>query len=139
MKFKGNEKSYRRTYMKKYRITHKTEISENRKKIYIKNNGVYHKEYLTNKKNKLFEILDMFECIKCGFSDKRILHFDHINGGGKEDSRRFKNHGSMIQYYILHPDEARKTLQVLCPNCNWLKRIENNECRKCNWRIKIVD
>ena len=33
----------------------------------------------------------------------------------------------MYQSYIDNPDLARKRLQILCANCNWIKKAERNE------------
>ena len=61
-------------------------------------------------------------------NDLRILQVDHIHGGGTKE-RKF-NHGSNIQYYlnILRKIKAgSKDYQLLCPNCNLLKKILNKE------------
>ena len=64
------------------------------------------------------------KCIRCGFSDVRILHVDHIFNDGAEERRkhRIKNggrHSDMTRYYFNHMTEGR--YQLLCPNCNNLK------------------
>lgn len=64
----------------------------------------------------------------CGFSDVRALQFDHKNGDGKQDYKRFKGVSrALVTYYLLHLDEAREKLQVHCANCNWVKRANNLE------------
>ena len=78
------------------------------------------------RREKLFDILGHI-CNNCGFSDKRALQFDHINGGGTQDLKKFKHHRDMIRFYINDPLSAKRNLQVLCANCNWIKRRENNE------------
>jgi len=75
----------------------------------------------------LFDILG-HECVKCGFKDKRALQFDHIEGKGRKD--HYKYGGGMVRYYAKRPLTAIKTLQVLCANCNYIKRIENNETKR---------
>jgi len=77
-------------------------------------------------KEKLFNLLG-HTCVRCGFSDKRALHFDHINGDGNEDRALGITGGSMYLFYNKNPDLALKKLQVLCSNCNWIKRYENRE------------
>jgi hypothetical protein len=78
----------------------------------------------------MFEMLGD-KCTRCGFSDIRILQLDHKNGGGVKDLKVFGNSPfRMYRYYVGHPDEAKEKLQVLCPNCNWLKRVEREEIRK---------
>jgi hypothetical protein len=62
------------------------------------------------------------KCISCGFSDSRALQVDHKYGGGTADrkctswSKRYRD--------ILAGDP---TCQLLCANCNWIKRDEHGE------------
>jgi hypothetical protein len=65
------------------------------------------------------------KCVRCGFSDWRALQVDHINGGGTEE-RRFKV-GSLTLWLLKDIDDNRDKYQLLCSNCNWIKRYENNE------------
>lgn len=88
--------------------------------------STYVRSYRVRRKEKLFEILGSHVCIKCGFADKRALQFDHKNGGGVKDQHIH----DIYNYYSSHPEEAKQKLQVLCANCNWIKRAENNEIRK---------
>ena len=80
-------------------------------------------------KEELFHVLNQYICQRCGISDKRLLQFDHINGGGtKENKSIFRNKRlQFYMHYALNPDLARKTLQVLCANCNILKKFEGTE------------
>lgn len=67
------------------------------------------------------------ECLSCGIKDKRVLQVDHIWGGG---SKELKNSGNGPSYYkrILKSIENNENkYQVLCANCNWVKRHTNNE------------
>lgn len=67
------------------------------------------------------------KCKRCGFSDTRALQIDHINGGGT------KEHKAMTWYtfrnYLLNLPESElfKNYQILCANCNWIKRHEEKE------------
>ena len=70
------------------------------------------------------------KCVHCGFSDFRALQFDHINSDGPASKKRFRTTTVMIYYYLKHIEEARLTLQVLCANCNWIKRYELKENTK---------
>lgn len=62
------------------------------------------------------------KCCKCGFSDIRALQIDHINGGGNRE-RKEKGDYAMYKGVILNPEKY----QLLCANCNWIKRHENHE------------
>jgi hypothetical protein len=69
------------------------------------------------------------ECVRCGFSDTRALQLDHVNGDGMRGRNWYL--GKRYKYIKDHPDEARMRLQLLCANCNWIKRVDNGEyaCR----------
>ena len=77
-------------------------------------------------RNKLFEILGSTECVRCGFGEPRIgLQFDHRWGGGKiETDLKRRKDVEFLRYYINRPEEAKRELQVLCANCNAIKRHE---------------
>ncbi len=66
-------------------------------------------------------------CVRCGFVDVRALQLDHVNGGG---SRFLGNGRSPYTHYgqILKDEDIKGKYQILCANCNWIKRYENNEC-----------
>jgi hypothetical protein len=76
---------------------------------------------------ELIQILGNSKCIRCGFSDIRALQLDHIRGDGAKDRKRFKNIQYMWYYYLDNIKAAKKNLQVLCANCNWIKRSESDE------------
>lgn len=72
-------------------------------------------------------------CNKCGFSDMRALQIDHINGDG---AKHRAETGAANSYYasILKSILAgEKKYQILCANCNWIKKEENNEKRPIIW------
>jgi len=62
------------------------------------------------------------KCCKCGFDDARALQIDHINGGGTREQKRIG--GRAIYQRVLDGYEG---YQVLCANCNWIKRTEKDE------------
>ncbi len=65
------------------------------------------------------------KCVRCGFDDIRALQIDHINGGGTKDRAAFKNTYQYEKYVFEHLDSGG--YQVLCANCNWIKRDEMQE------------
>lgn len=75
-------------------------------------------------KRDAFQVLGN-KCVQCGFTDKRALQIDHVYGNGKKDRSRFS---SPTKFY-LHVKESYMTgeYQILCANCNIIKRIENKE------------
>jgi len=77
------------------------------------------------------------ECIKCGFNDKRALQIDHINGGGSKE-RKKRNHTGTFHKHVLRSFLNKENkYQLLCANCNWIKRFENNEIiiKKKLWQM----
>ena len=63
-------------------------------------------------------------CRRCGFSDVRALQIDHKFGGGSKERKKYNGH---IDIRV-----SLATLwkyQLLCANCNWIKRYENNEVK----------
>lgn len=68
------------------------------------------------------------KCAKCGFSDSRALQIDHINGGGSKE-RKTTGTGSAYFYKTVLESFIKKEqkYQLLCANCNWIKRYENKE------------
>ena len=111
-----------------------TEIKKIALRKYRKENIEKVRESQRNSKKKKKEELHSLlgnKCVKCGFSDSRALQIDHINGGGyterKEYNRNPAKYYSNILNSILNNENK---YQLLCANCNWIKRTENNEIRK---------
>ncbi len=79
-------------------------------------------------KNSIFALLGD-ECVHCGFKDRRALQVDHINGGGSKE-RKSKGGTYGFQFMVKQITSGRKDYQILCANCNWIKRTVKNENRK---------
>lgn len=65
--------------------------------------------------------------MRCGFTDARALQVDHIHGGGGKERK-----GKEMSYLLrrLIETDAKVSLaryQLLCANCNVIKRIERGE------------
>jgi len=73
----------------------------------------------------IMEILGLM-CCKCGYTDLRALQIDHINGNGHEE-RRKRGTESYYRFMLNKVIAGSKEYQVLRANCNWIKRLENNE------------
>lgn len=105
----------------KYKLIKNKEDRENNCMIRTKDKS-YNREYY--KKQRLEVIKKLGEkCCKCGFNDKRALQIDHINGGGIKERKR-------KDYYSIYTEimtTNQKKYQLLCANCNWIKKYENNE------------
>lgn len=61
-------------------------------------------------------------CQKCGFADERALQIDHVDGGGTVESRKIGPAGLMARVF-----RGEGNYQVLCANCNTIKKVENGE------------
>lgn len=68
--------------------------------------------------------------MRCGFADVRALQIDHVLGGGVREIRS----GIGYHTYYLRVIESvalrEGKYQLLCANCNWIKRAEQGEERK---------
>lgn len=89
----------------------------------------YHRKYQRNRRNaqrkNALEALGN-KCVKCGFSDRRALQIDHVNGNGHSE-RESRSHRYAEDAIYRRAIEGDPNLQLLCANCNWIKRHENNE------------
>lgn len=65
------------------------------------------------------------KCIRCGFSDARALQIDHIHGGGWQERKTPGYNRRQVERKIVAGETH--DYQLLCANCNWIKRAENNE------------
>ena len=86
------------------------------------------KDYRKRREQELRQqVLELLgnQCAICGFSDMRALQIDHIDGGGY----RAKLHRSVIGRYKGILEVKGKGYQLLCANCNQIKKYVNKENR----------
>lgn len=127
-----------RIYDKKYRDGHKEHIKEYHKKYYSQNKDVVLERVNSYKRGLWFDLIMMLggkctnsQClVPNGCEEISCLQLDHINGGGRKEVKEFGGRIRILKYYLADPVLARKKLQVLCANCNWIKRVKNKEYRK---------
>jgi hypothetical protein len=63
-------------------------------------------------------------CKQCGFDDRRAMQLDHVRGGGsKERKEKRWSNASVYSDALKNPEKY----QLLCANCNAIKRYENGE------------
>lgn len=66
-------------------------------------------------------------CAKCGYdADIRALQIDHVAGDGHIERRNGVVNNKMLRAALA---DTNNRYQLLCANCNFIKRIENNEHR----------
>ena len=118
-------------YQKNYRITHEEEIRQKtrlwrrlHRSVINTKDRARSKQTRYELKMQVMELLGGAYCKRCGFSDIRALQIDHIDGHGNQDPV-VRKHGETYYRRILR--EGGAGLQVLCANCNWIKRYENHE------------
>lgn len=66
------------------------------------------------------------KCAWCGFDDWRALQIDHVNGGGSRIRRKGQSWSTFYKEII--KGTHRHEVQLLCANCNMIKRHKDNEC-----------
>lgn len=62
------------------------------------------------------------KCARCPWTDPRALQLDHKHGNGSHERKRLSTY-QIYKRVLAHPEDY----QLLCANCNWLKRYENSE------------
>jgi hypothetical protein len=77
------------------------------------------RKYATRTRSEILALLGGV-CVRCGFNDERALQFDHIHGGGTRH-RVVMSRSRRYAYMKANPHE----FQLLCANCNWIKRSES--------------
>ncbi len=104
------QRTQKREYIRKYRaINNNWRVKERERVRRVRKLVIDYYSQGTNK------------CKKCGFNDLRALTIDHINNDGKIHRRGLKQ--SSI-YFWLRANEFPVGFQVLCWNCNWIKKCE---------------
>lgn len=138
----------RRDYFKQYRLKHlervKAQVKAGSRRHYLRNkeqmaqkylevkNTIEYKEqknnqrqrYMDKWKSRAFHLLGD-KCSRCGFTDKRALQIDHINSDGYLD--RVKRNATHYKKVVNSVLSKERRFQILCCNCNWIKRFEEQE------------
>lgn len=126
-------------------ITERTKLTLAKEKRVIEGNLCHRCYYTEISKSRIREqrkkYLEMLgsKCVRCGYSeDWRALQVDHIKSEGVIDRKRFRGGRGGMYYYLKHPYEAKQNLQVLCANCNAIKRHEQKEWWRKKQRPTVV-
>lgn len=129
-KCKECSRAYGRSYKKKDPERWKSYERDRRKKQVAADPVGFraaHAEYMRNrmrqKRQKVIAHLGG-RCCRCGFDDWRALQVDHINGGGVAERKLARSSDAL--WRLVLADKNGK-YQLLCANCNWIKRYENGE------------
>lgn len=114
---KSKYKDYQKNYHKKLRDKHGEELNKKSREYHKKLRLAIISAYTNG----------TMKC-KCGYTDIRALTIDHINGGGRQERKRIGSNSVFYNYLI--KNNFPEGYQILCANCNTIKRIENNENAK---------
>jgi hypothetical protein len=118
-KYNQSDKAKKTLLAYKLKIRSQPELFKEKRMLYAANARARHAE------NRATVIQSLGgKCVKCGFADHRALQVDHINGGGTKEISSFR---SMRSYYRHVVSSPPGTYQLLCANCNWIKKWERNE------------
>ena len=118
------------------RVKGKEYFKEINRRLTIKRSGRVRAQKQAMRKDVFFHLSNEILCKKCGFSDSRALQIDHIKGDGARECGQNRRKGVNGLGYqekfwkhilFLSKEEARERYQILCANCNQIKRIENGE------------
>jgi len=82
----------------------------------------------SNYRKNIIELMGS-KCVQCGFSDIRALQIDHVNGGGRQEHLKGGHKWQAILLSNLLSGKKIENYQILCANCNWIKRVERKEYR----------
>ncbi len=118
-------------YYKQYRLDHKAERNECSNTWYQNHKAeqkVRAKKYNLSIKQ---EVLTHYgggkcACVRCGESRLACVSIDHINGNGT-GHRRDSGLGGIKIYLWLRQQGYPDGYQTLCMNCQFVKRVENEE------------
>lgn len=78
---------------------------------------------LKQHRKEALESIGDLKCQSCNIDDYRVLVIDHLYGGGNVERKALN---SVVKFYKLVKEQPER-YQILCHNCNYLKRIDNNE------------
>ncbi len=137
-----------------YRVKYKEQIAQRAHRYYINNKdkilarkkfkekeySATRKKYYLNIKQKVLTNYGNGKCAcsNCGFDDIRSLSIDHINGDGAKQRKLLGKaiDGNHI-YLWLERNNYPEGYQVLCMNCQWIKRMSNIESYNPN-NVKTI-
>lgn len=109
-----SHKEEQKLVAREYRRTHRDKVNK------------WNRNYKNKLKQEIFNLLGN-RCTHCGFSDIRALQIDHVHGGGRQERLKFSNIAKYYKFILEKIKNCSKDYQILCANCNLIKRIENKE------------
>jgi hypothetical protein len=133
IKNKDRNKEKMKKYHSEYYLENKDWLNEKSRKYNQEHKEQLHENSVRYRYNLRIKVIERFGsvCAKCGFNDWRALEVDHIHGGGTKERKAMP---SQLVYYRmllnLSDKELKGNYQLLCANCNVIKKCESNEYSK---------
>lgn len=120
-------------YRQRWYLENKEKVLDYNKALELKNLPdvrARRRAWSAKRRAELVQLLGS-KCCRCGFVYVRALQIDHVNGGGNLDRKRFGHSPSCLLRDVADSIRAGvKKYQILCANCNWIKRHERMEMFK---------
>ncbi len=121
------ESQSREEYSKKYYLEHREQ------KLAYQRSHEVRERIRQRKRQQKYDIFAHYSdgkvtCAHCGESRLACLSLDHIDGSGRLQRRELKKQGSEF-YQWLKRNNYPTGFQVLCMNCQWIKRETNGEVK----------
>lgn len=76
---------------------------------------------------RLKKINPELDCKMCGIDDIRVLVIDHIKNDGCEERKKMSYSTFYRKILKMSAEEIAEKYQILCRNCNWIRRLEDVE------------
>ena len=118
-----SSESYKKWYEKNKEAARKSK-RENMRRYRAESPEKYNAQSVAAKKRERERLYEMYGhvCAMCWFEDKRALTLDHKNNNGNEERAELGERGVYRKAKAAHrPDEY----QILCMNCQFIKRTED--------------
>jgi len=134
-KILNRNRQWRQNNLERSNAYRKKHYQENREKTLEKTREYQaeHREYYRSRNRFLFQdarvkamkhLNPELKCEKCGIDNFRVLTIDHKNNDGCLERQEKTSYRIYREIEEMPRDEARKSYQALCRNCNWLRRYE---------------
>jgi len=111
-------------YNKENYKKNKESIKKSLRRYYLRTRGQLRLGALqTIADNKSIQCAKHKDWCCCGNSSNLdYLELDHIKNDGAIDRKKFSKGNTFYRWIIDNPEKARKKLQILCSNAQWIKR-----------------
>jgi len=131
----------KKCYSRDYKRKNRKYFSDYERERYHKNPKraqFQSKKYLQKLRMEIFQLLGS-KCsntnclVPGGCNDLRCLQIDHVNGKGTQERKEAGNTFAYYRLVLKKLKEGSRDYQLLCANCNWIKKSEQGENA---WSIK---